>query len=133
LGELEESLKENKRLNEEILRIKKGGAVAMGNQVKEVKRSLGFFLEGQALETVSRVLEMVGEKVETKEQLREFTSALADMQTLVDGAVQSSTEVAKILSSIEAKQNTLNTSFLRYIEKNEQAVDAVLAYLKDWQ
>ena len=133
MSELEESLKENKRLNEEILRIKKGGAVAMGNQVKEVKRSLGFFLEGQALETVARVLEMVGEKVETKEQLREFTSALNDMQTLVDGAVQSSTEVAKILGSIEAKQNTLNTSFLRYIEKNEQAVDAVLAYLKDWQ
>ena len=132
MGELEESLKENKRLNEEILRIKKGGAVAMGNQVKEVKRSLGFFLEGQALETVSRVLEMVGEKVETKEQLREFTSALADMRNTLDKAVQSSTDVASILSNVEAKQNKLNTAFMRYLEKNESAVDGVLAYLKDW-
>ena len=132
MGELEESLKENKRLNEEILRIKKGGAVAMGNQVKEVKRSLGFFLEGQALETVSRVLEMVGEKVETKEQLREFTGALADMRNTLDKAVQSSTDVASILSNVEAKQNKLNTAFMRYLEKNESAVDGVLAYLKDW-
>jgi len=133
LGELEESLKENKRLNEEILRIKKGGAVAMGNQVKEVKRSLGFFLEGQALETVARVLEMVGEKVETKEQLREFTGALADMRNTLDKAVQSSTDVASILSNVEAKQNKLNNAFMRYLEKNESAVDGVLAYLKDWQ
>ena len=133
MGELEESLNENKRLNEEILRIKKGGAVAMGNQVKEVKRSLGFFLEGQALETVARVLEMVGEKVETKEQLREFTSALADMRNTLDKAVQSSTDVASILSNVEAKQNKLNTAFMRYLEKNESAVDGVLAYLKDWQ
>ena len=132
MGELEESLNENKRLNEEILRIKKGGAVAMGNQVKEVKRSLGFFLEGQALETVARVLEMVGEKVETKEQLREFTGALADMRNTLDKAVQSSTDVASILSNVEAKQNKLNTAFMRYLEKNESAVDGVLAYLKDW-
>ena len=132
MGELEESLKENKRLNEEILRIKKGGAVAMGNQVKEVKRSLGFFLEGQALETVSHVLEMVGEKVETKEQLREFTGALADMRNTLDKAVQSSTDVASILSNVEAKQNKLNNAFMRYLEKNESAVDGVLAYLKDW-
>ena len=133
MGELEEILQKNKGLEEEIRRIKKGGAVSTGKKVEEVKRSLPYFLEGQALETVARVLEMVGEKVETKEQLREFTSALGDMQSLVDGAFQSSTEVAKILGSIEAKQNTLNASFLRYIEKNEQAVDAVMAYLKDWQ
>ena len=121
------------RVSEEAKRRAKAGELLSEKlRVRQVNESLPFFLDGKALETVSKVLEMVGEKLETKEQLTEFRRALGDMQSSVESAVKSGEEVANILRGIETKQNTLNNAFKQYIEKNEKAVDGVLQYLKDW-
>lgn len=132
MSELEESLKRNRALELQKQRIKDGYPATEKRQIEQLRETLPFFLNEPALSTVSKVLEMVQGKLETKEQLREFRQTLDTMQTSIKSAASSGAEVRMLLSNVEKNQLELNALLSKYVRDNERAVDALNNYLKDW-
>ena len=134
---LKEALQTIDNYNSQIQRVKEGFPVPGSNQdvkrnIEQLREASGFFLEGSARRNFEKALDLVETYVDTKDKLAVFGNALEQMKDAVDLTQVEQTEIKDLLKQTLAVVNTEFTARTAQRARENETLDNLDAYIKNW-